>query len=250
MKPSIAMTLGAGAFAVMLGAYVFSYATTVRDPVEWKSGDLVVQDSKAEEILPVFAADGSGATHIGIVDVTPDGAVVIEAAETVVATPMRTFMARGKDKAFAVYRIETLREEQGKAVVAAARRQLGKPNDFFLRKTWDGFYSSELVRLAYSDIGLDLGRTQKLGSVAEDLGMVRSQFMRSWSSNVDCVKRRFDQHQCWAMLAKQEIITPSSIVTDARMAKVYATEARAPAGFTLSRKADAKAEAKSDAQTQ
>lgn len=244
MKPSIAITLGGGAFAVMLGAYLFAYATTARDPVEWKNADLIVQDSKAEQILPLFAAGGSGATHIGIVEVTAEGAVVIEAAETVVATPVKTFMARGENKAIAVYRLESLSEEQANAVVAAARRQLGKPNDFFLRKSWDGLYSSELVRLAFSDIGIDLGRTQKFATAAEDLGMVRSQFMRSWSSNVDCQKRQFTQSQCWDLVAKQEVITPASIVGDARVTQVYATAKTEPAGFTLSRKADdAKAEA-------
>lgn len=240
MKPSIAITLGAGAFAVMLGAYLVSYATTVHDPVEWQSGDLVVQDSKAEQMLPVFAADGSGATHIGIVDVTEDGAVVIESAETVVATPVRTFMARGEDSAFSVYRIKDLSEEQGKAVVAAARRQLGKPGDFFLSKSWDGLYSSELVRLAYSDIGIELGRVQKLATVAEDLNMVKSQFMRSWSGNADCQKHKFSQSQCWDMVAKQEVITPSSIVSDTKVAKVFETAKVEAKGFTLSKSTEPK----------
>lgn len=243
MKPSIAITLGAGAFAVMLSAYLVSYATTVRDPVEWKSGDLIVQDATVEHILPLFTADGSGVTHIGIVDKKDDGAVVIEAADTVRETPIQEFLARGKNKEFAVYRIPHLSDEQAKAVVAAARRQLGKPNDFFLSRSWDGLYSSELVRLAYSDIGFDLGRVQKLASVAGDLTTVKSQFSRSWSSNVDCTKRNFSQDQCWAMMAKQEVITPSSIVGDTHVTKIYSTIGQQTAkGFTFSRAEEAKKE--------
>lgn len=241
MKPSIAITLGAGVFAVMLGAYIVSYATTVRDPVEWKSGDVIVQDARAGEVLPLFAADGSGMTHIGIVEASPDGAVVIESAERVVATPMRIFLERGKDKGFAVYRAGSLNDEQRKAVAAAARRQLGKPNDFFLQKSWEALYSSELVRLAYSDIGVDVGQMQKLGKVAGDLNMVKSHFMRTWSANVDCEKRRFDKNQCWTMVTKQEVVTPASIANDARMTKIYASESRT-SGFTLSRAAEPKPE--------
>ena len=58
MKPNVAITLGSGVFAIVLGAYLFAYATTVRDPVEWKDGDVIVQDSDVENILPLFAAEG------------------------------------------------------------------------------------------------------------------------------------------------------------------------------------------------
>ena len=226
MKPSVAMTLGGALFAVLLCAYIFAYATTARDPVEWKSGDLIVQDSKAEDILPLFAVDGSGVTHIGLVDVREDGAYVIEAADKVVATPVHEFLARGKHSAFAVYRIASLNDAQRAQVVAAAQRQMGKPNDYFLRRSWDQLYSSELVRLAYSDIGFDVGRVQKLGKVSGDLQLVRSQFLRKWTANEDCTKRSFDTDQCWAMMVKQDVVTPSSIVADAHMTKIY--EVKAP----------------------
>lgn len=225
MKPSVLIFLGASLFAIVLGAYLIAYATTVRDPVEWKSGDVIVQNSEAEDILPLFAADGSGATHIGIVDAREGGAVVIEAAEKVVETPVQTFLSRGKDKAYSVYRFAALNDAQRGSVVAAARRQLGKPNDYFLRRNWEQLYSSELVRLAYADIGFDLGRLQKIGKVG-DLTTVRSQFLRNWAANQDCQKRRLDSDQCWAMLIKQEVVTPASIVADAHMTKIF--EVKAP----------------------
>lgn len=226
MKPSVTITLGGALFTVLLGAYLIAYATTERDPVEWKSGDVVVQDAKVAEMLPVFAADGSGMTHIGIVDVREDGVYVIEAADKVVATPMRAFKARGKGNAFSVYRVASLSDKQRAQVVAAAERQMGKPSDYFLTRSWDQLYSSELVRLAYADIGFDLGRVQKIGKVTGDLNTVRSQFSRKWAANPDCQRRRFDSEQCWTMLIKQDVVTPASIVADAHMTKVY--EAKAP----------------------
>lgn len=222
MKKSVAAIFGAFAFAVVLAAYLWSYATTARDPVEWKTGDLIVQDLRVADVLQLFAADGSGMTHIGVVDATPaDGAVVIEATDTVRETPVREFVARGKG--IAVYRLDALNDEQRKSAVAGARRQLGKPGDFFLRRSWDAFYSSELARLAYSDIGFDLGRMQKLSTVAADLTAVKTQFGRRWTNNVDCNRRHLDQDQCWAMVAKQEVITPSNIVNDSQLTKVYST---------------------------
>ena len=222
MKNSIAVIIGAFAFAVVLAAYLWSYATTVRDPVAWKTGDLIVQDSGVADVLPLFAVDGSGMTHIGIVDAGPaDGAVVIEVTDIVRETPIREFVARGKG--VAVYRLDALSDEQRASAVAAARRQLGKPSDFFLRRSWDALYSSELARLAYSDIGFDLGRLQKLSTVSADLTTVKLQFSRHWAANADCNRRHLDQEQCWAMVAKQEVITPSNIVGDSQLTKVYSS---------------------------
>lgn len=242
MKPSVVATLGAIVFAVLLAAYLFAYATTVRDPVEWKSGDLIVQDLKAADVLPLFGGDGSGITHIGIVDIHDGHAVVIEAAEKVVETPVYTYLGRGKDKAYSIYRLTALNDKQREAVAAAARRQLGKPNDYFLRRSWDQLYSSELVRLAYSDIGFDLGRLQRLGKAGGDMTKVRSQFLRKWEANEDCQKRRFDSEQCWAMMIKQEVVTPASIVADAHMTKIF--EVKAPTNaITLTSMTEKKPEA-------
>jgi hypothetical protein len=241
MKPSIAITLGSGVFAVVTGAYLFAYATTVRDPVEWKHGDVIVQDSKVENILPLFAAEG-GFTHVGVVEARPDGAVVIEAADKVRETPMREFLSRSEDGAFAVYRLNGLSEEQGKAVVAAARQQLGKPNDYFLSKSWEQLYSSELVRLAFSGVGIDVGRPRRMGKIPGDLGLVRSQFMRNWANHEDCQKRSSSPDQCWTMMSKQDVITPSSIVNDERMTKIFEVAKAEKKGFTLSRASDEKKE--------
>ncbi len=222
MKRSVAVIFGGAGFAAILGAYLWSHATTVREPVDWQTGDLIIQDSRVADVLPVFAADGSGMSHMGIVDTSAaDGAVVIEVTDIVRETPIREFVARGKG--VAVYRLSALSDEQRKSAVAAARRQLGKPSDFFLRRSWDALYSSELARLAYGDIGFDLGRLQKISTVAPDLTTVKMQFSRHWSANVDCNRRHLDQEQCWAMVVKQEVITPSNIAGDSQLTKVYSS---------------------------
>jgi hypothetical protein len=237
MKPNFVVILGACVSAIVLGAYLFAYATTVRDPVEWRNGDVVVQDARVADVLQVFAATG-GYSHVGIVEAREGGAVVIEAADKVRETPVHEFLKRSEGGAFAVYRLNSLSAEQGDAVVAAARRQIGKPNDFFLRRDWEQLYSSELVRLAFADIGLDVGRPQRLGKLPGDLSTVRAQFMRTWVSNEDCRKRNLEQDACWALLAKQEVITPASIVGDARMTKIFEIAKAEKQPFTLTRASD------------
>ncbi len=231
MKPHIKNVFFGAAVLVAFAAYLVSYATTVRQPVEWKDGDLVVQDSKIEPILPVFAAEGSSATHIGIVAQTESGTVVIEAAETVVETPINEFIKRGKLKDYSVYRDPNLTQEQGAKIVASARSHLGKPNDFFLSSNQDQLYSSELARLAFASVGLQLGRTQRLASVAKELAPVSSKFMGNWSNNAACKRRYLSWEQCWDVVARQDIITPSSIISDQRVVRIFDT-ATPPAGDT------------------
>lgn len=237
MKQSVVITLGVCVFAIVLGAYLFAYATTVRDPVEWKNGDVIVQDANVADMLPVFAAAGSY-THIGIVEAREGGAVVIEAAEKVRETPVREFLKRGDSGAFAIYRLNSLSDAQGAAVVAAARRQIGKPSDFFLRRDWEQLYSSELVRLAFSDIGLDVGRPQRVSKMPGDFGTVRAKFQRSWANNEDCRKRNLTADACWTLVAKQEVTTPASIVGDARMTKLFEVAKPEKQPFALSRASD------------
>lgn len=226
MKTSVTVTLGASLFVILLSAYLFAYATTQRDPIVWQDGDVIVQNSKMTETLPLFATDGSGFTHIGLVATGERGAVVIESFNGVVETPVHDFLKRGKSGAFAVFRQASLSDEQRKAVVAAAKRHLGKPGDYFFRRSWDQLYSSELVRLAYSDIGVDLGRLVKFGKVGGDLTPVRSQFSRAWVGHDDCKRRNLDAEQCWTLVMKQDVITPASIVADAHMTKIF--EVKAP----------------------
>lgn len=223
MKTSVAITLGSAVFVVLLGAYLIASATTVRDPVEWKNGDLVVQDAKVGEMLPVFETEGTGVTHIGIVEKRPEGTFVIESVEAVRETPMKEFLARGKGRDFAVYRVNDLNEKQAVEVVSAAKRQLGKPNDMFLRRSWEQLYSAELVKLAFEGIGVDLGRTQRLGTIGKDVTPVKAQFTRNWASHPDCRRRNLDKEQCWMLVAKQDVITPSAIVGDSKATKIYST---------------------------
>ena len=64
--------------------------------------------------------------------------------------------------------------------------------------------------------------------------------MRAWSTNEDCRKRNLTQDQCWAAQAKQEVVTPSSIVNDNRMTKIFEVAKAEKKGFTLSRANDEK----------
>ena len=78
--------------------------------------------------------------------------------------------------------------------------------------------------MAYNDVGVDLGRPQRLGTIGKDVTSVKSQFTRNWSTHPDCRRRNLDREQCWALVAKQDVITPASIVEDTKATKIYSTK--------------------------
>ena len=221
MKNHVQMTFYGSAVVVAFAAYLWASVTTPPSPVEWKNGDLIVQDTKIEPILPVFMGDETGATHIGIISVTESGPMVIEAAETVIETPLWEYIKRGKGKNYAAYRVPTLTSQQAEAVVAMARAQLGKPNDFFLDEARDQIYSSELVSMAYQSVGIALGRTQRLGKIIKEQSQVQSKFSGNWASNKNCKRRYLDHEQCWDLVARHEVITPAAIVSDEHVKQLF-----------------------------
>jgi hypothetical protein len=211
------------AVVVVFGGYLWSTATSGINPVQWKDGDLIVQRSKAIPVLPVFGSKAEPPAHIGIVQITDAGPVVIEATDTVTETPLPAFIARGASNEFAAYRVPGLTTIQANVVIAAARARLGTPGDFFLDAEPDHIYSSELVRMAFGAVGINFAQTERLGDLAKDNPAVSAKFMGRWEESKPCKRRYLDYEQCWNVIAHYEVITPASIVSDQRMQKVFAS---------------------------
>lgn len=221
MRTDIALTIGAGVAGFALCVYVLTYATTRHEPVEWHDGDLVFQTVTTLPNKMILDATASPLTNVGIVAVTPDGPMVIEAGDKVDEISMRSFVAKGKDGTIAAYRVKTLTPEQGSQVVAAARRYLGKPYDVFFDKGSDNIYSGELVRLAFSDIGLTLGQMERLEKLTQKQPGFEALYDQRWQSLFDCRKRSYDHDTCWAYVLKQQLVTPASIAADEHVSLVY-----------------------------
>jgi hypothetical protein len=214
--------IGAAVVVVFCG-YLWSTATSGINPVQWRDGDLIVQRSWATRVLPVFGRSGEAPTQIGIVRVTDQGPVVIEATDTVTETPLADFIARGSGAFYAAYRIPALTTIQANVVIAAARARIGTPGDFFLDEEPDHIYSSELVRMAFGSVGIRFEHTDRLGDLAKGNPAVSSEFIGRWAESKPCKRRYLDYDQCWNVIAHHEVITPDAIITDTRFQKIYAS---------------------------
>jgi hypothetical protein len=186
---------------VVLGVIV-SCRTRAAEPVV-ETGDLVFETSSSSQSAAIQWATASRWSHVGIVEVTPEGeATVIEALGKVSRTPWARWTRRARRGGdILVLRPRGLTAAQRAAAAVAARRFLGRPYD--ARFGWDDerIYCSELVVKAYERAaGLSFGRRERLGDLR--LAAIEGAAAKRWGGPVpkDLV-----------------LVTPASLAEDGRL---------------------------------
>lgn len=215
----------AAAVVLVAVAWAFNGITFETGMKDWRDGDLIVQQATDVPVLPVFGDVENPPVHIGIVTLTPDGPMVIEARDTVVETPLKAFIAAGYTNDYVVYRITGLDRARATTVVASARGMLGRPGDFFLDETPERLYSSELVRISFLKAGVSIGRTDRMRTLARGNRNVEVAFGAKWPNSLPCRKRYLDSAQCWTTVSSYEVAPPQWVMADPQVAEVFATPA-------------------------
>lgn len=134
---------------------------------EFQNGDVVLQASTSERSALIRKASRSPYSHVGVIELGKDGVFVIEAIQPVSRTPLSAWLARGEGQRLTVLRARGLDAGAKKRVVAAAKKELGKPYD--ARYRWDDerLYCSELVVKAFArGASLSVGRQEPVKSLA------------------------------------------------------------------------------------
>lgn len=171
-----------------------------------ETGDLVFETSSSSQSAGIQWATRSRWSHVGIVEVSPDGTAVIEALGKVSRTPWNAWSRRARRNGrFLVLRPKGLAPAQRAAAVEHARAFLGRRYD--PRFGWgdDRIYCSELVVKAYErGAAISLGRRERLGDLR--LSGIEGALEKRWGGPVpkDLV-----------------LVTPASIAEDARLVRVY-----------------------------
>ena len=195
---------------------------------DWRTGDLIFQESLSPQATAIRVATGSRYTHMGIVRQTEDGLHVIEAARTVSETPLEEFIARGARQDYAIYRVTGLTSENAAVVTAAAQDYYQRPYDIFFRLDPEAIYCSELPFYAFQVAGITLGRVERLGDLAIDTPEGRAIFLARWQDHPDCQADGSGRDGCWTLIQEQEIVTPISIAEASRVELVFSTFDNAP----------------------
>jgi hypothetical protein len=197
---------------------------TAADFRSFKRGDIIFQTSRSGQSLAILLASKSPYSHMGIIDFDDSGnPVVLEATATTRATPLHSWVKRGLGERISVFRLPTLTESEASAVSRDARKHFGKKYDPFFYSTDDELYCSELVFLAFkSGINLELGRYQKVNTLALDNFAVRKVIKSRWNKFPLCANGQAkDFESCFAIIQQQFLITPQSIAEDKRLLQVF-----------------------------
>jgi hypothetical protein len=193
-----------------LAPWLFGLALAVSTPTRaagpaLQAGDLVFETSSSSQSSAIQWATRSRWSHVGIVDVSRDGAFVIEALGKVSRTPWEAWRRRARRGGELLVLRPRVPERRRLAAVDQAKGFLGRRYD--PRFGWgdDRIYCSELVVKAYERAaGISLGRRERLGDLR--LFGIRGAIEARWGGPVP---RRL------------VLVTPASIAEDARLARVY-----------------------------
>ncbi|MFP2930803.1 YiiX family permuted papain-like enzyme [Pyxidicoccus sp. 3LG] len=170
-----------------------------------KTGDIVLHTSRSRQSQFIQVATESPLSHVGMVEVTPEGTWVVEAVQPVQRVPFAKWKARGLKGRIMVLRPKELSDAQRQAAVASAKTHLGKPYD--LRFEWgdEAMYCSELVRKAYAQgAGVEYGKMERVGSL-----------------KVKGLEKPLRERYGKKVPLDLELVTPASLATDEKLEVVH-----------------------------
>ncbi len=191
------------------------------DPPPLQDGDLVFQTSSSGQSAAVLAATGHPFTHIGIVRMDGDKALVVQAWDRVIETPLDDWQAQGDDGKIAIYRFTGLDADAAAAIVQAAQAYEGQPYDIFFAFDNGAMYCSELPYLAFQTVGISIGQVERLGDLNVDDATVQALIAARWQQDPTCAAQGLEFDACRELLMDRTMITPAAIALDPQFTILY-----------------------------
>lgn len=189
--------------AVWLGAH--GAVAAPRLEASLRTGDLVLHTSRSRQSEAIRAATESPLSHVGMVEVTPQGAWVVEAVQPVQRVPFAKWKARGVKGHILVLRPKDLSDAQRQQAVDSAKTHLGKPYDWKFGWGDEAMYCSELVRKAYArGAGVEYGKMERLGSL-----------------KVKGLEKAMHERYGVQVPLDLELVTPASLAADDKLEVVH-----------------------------
>ena len=139
-------------------------AAKLSDSFSLREGDVVFQSFPDAPLTRMIeGATQSPYSHCGIVGRVNNQLCVLEAVGPVKATPLREWIARGREHRIDVYRLAPKYDAKIPAILAAAQAFKGRPYDSRFRMDDEAIYCSELVYKAFKTAtGEELGKLVKV----------------------------------------------------------------------------------------
>jgi hypothetical protein len=181
------------------------------EPAGFRDGDLIFHESTSAQSEMVRALTASRWTHMGVVFVESGRPHVLEAVSPVRRTPVREWIARGKDRRFVVKRLrdadEQLTPEAVAKMKALGASWLGRPYDSRFRWDDQALYCSELAfKIFQRGAGVELGKLER----ADDMNLDDERVQQALRKRF--VSAKFDP--------SETVVTPDSIFHDDELVEV------------------------------
>ncbi len=140
-------------------SFHFSYAY-----VEFQDGDIIFHKSQSSQSAAIGEATGSPWSHVGIIVKNGTDTYVAEAIQPVTVTSLRSFVSRGKNSEFRVYRFKHYNNMTMKLkLYSTLKTYYGKNYDIYFEFNNERIYCSELVYKVFKIVtGQEVGRLQKM----------------------------------------------------------------------------------------
>jgi hypothetical protein len=189
-----------------------SAATGVAKATEkFKDGDLIFHESTSRQSEMVRVLTRSRWTHMGVVFHEAGAPMVFEAVSPVRRTPIKQWIARGRNGEYVVKRLRDV-DDRLKPEVLAKMRTLGKswlgrPYDLQFRWDDESLYCSELAhKLFAKGAGVKLGAIERAADMNLDDERVRRTMQKRFA------RGGFDP--------AEPVVTPDSIFNDDELVEV------------------------------
>ena len=135
--------------------------------IEIKDGDIIFHTSKSEQSKPIQIATKSIYSHCGIIYKKGNDLFVYEAVGPVKLTPLKEWIARGKNNSYVIKRLKNSEKLITPGVLSKMKTvgdQLkGKPYDDTFEWSDNKIYCSELIWKIYQrGAGIEIGKLQRL----------------------------------------------------------------------------------------
>lgn len=129
---------------------------------DYQDGDIIFHESRSAQSKAIQEATESRWSHVGIIFQERGKWQVAEAVQPVRVVSLSSFIARGKNKEYRIYRLPTLTGDQKKDLRQQVDKLMGQNYDIYFEWTDDLIYCSELVYKTFlKATGVEIGEVQK-----------------------------------------------------------------------------------------
>ncbi len=171
-----------------------------------QQGDVIFQSFPHSELADAIESVSQSAySHCGLVVQNGSNFAVLEAIGPVTETDLDSWIRRGRENAFAVYRWTPKHQPEIGRIITAAKSYLGRPYDIHFSFDDEAIYCSELIFKAYKQV------------TGENLGTVRRIRDLNWKPN-EAFIRKIEEGE---LPLDREMITPKDLSESPSLQKYF-----------------------------